>query len=142
MPPPRRFPAVVLSAALLAASLQAGLAQGGLMRPVLELMRPRLETRLSKACVDGLAGESAELTTQLQEPCRRLAGRASRCLVRETDAAGRELAVLAELLQGQLGPEGERVVKRCAAQLLGLPANSLEALSLAQMARRFGVSPP
>ncbi|MEX1317971.1 MAG: hypothetical protein AB1Z22_12720 [Synechococcaceae cyanobacterium] len=131
---------VLLLALLLAGPLLAGPAQAGLLRPVLEVMRPQLEKRITEACVDGLAGEVPELATQLQGPCRQLASRTSSCLVRETDASGKGLAVLSELMQRDLGPESERIVKRCIAQLVGLPANSLEGLSLQQLAQRFGVT--
>ncbi|MCP9928990.1 hypothetical protein KBY90_13995 [Cyanobium sp. CH-040] len=120
--------------------LLAAPARAGLLRPVLELMRPQLETRISRACVDGLAGDDPQLASQLQRPCRQLAAPASRCLVRETDASGKGLAVLGELMQQELGPEGERIVKRCLAQLVGLPANSLEGVSLPQLVQRFGGS--
>jgi hypothetical protein len=136
--PPSR--AVALLAVALSGPLLAAPAQAGLMRPVLELMRPQLETRIIRACMDALAGDDPQLASQLQRPCRQLAAPASRCLVRETDASGKGLAVVGELMQRELGPEGERIVKRCIAQLVGLPANSLEGVSLRQLGQRFGGS--
>lgn len=136
MPPvPPLHPRLLLVAAL--AALQASPAQASLMKPVLELMRPQLETRITRTCVDALAGSVPELADQLEKPCRRLAAPTSRCLVRETAASGKDLTVLAELLRQELGPESERIVKRCIAQLVGLPAASLEGLSLQQLAERF-----
>jgi len=106
------------------------------------LMRPQLEDRLTQACVEGLAGKQPTLASQLERPCRQLAAPTSRCLVQETDASGKGLAVLKELLQRELGPEGERIVKRCVARQLGLPASSLDGLSLRELTQRAGSSRP
>jgi hypothetical protein len=139
MPPvPRIHPRLLLLAALTA--LPASPAQASLMKPVLELMRPQLETRITRACVETLAGGAPQLAGQLEQPCRRIAAPASRCLVRETAAGGRELTVLGELLRQELGAESERIIKRCIAQMVGLPAGSLEGLSLRQLAERFGAA--
>ncbi|WP_254980356.1 hypothetical protein [Cyanobium sp. ATX 6A2] len=139
-PVPLLHPHLLLVAAL--AALQATPAQASLMKPVLEVMRPQLETRITQACVDALAGGAPQLAAQLRQPCRQLAAPTSRCLVRETAASGKELTVLTELLRQELGAQSERIVKRCIAQLVGLPAGSLEGLSLRQLADRFGVSSP
>jgi hypothetical protein len=125
---------------LLAGLLWPQAVQAGLLRPVLNLMRPQLEDRLTRACVEGLAGNQQSLASQLERPCRQLAAPTSRCLVKETDASGKGLAVLGELLQRELGPEGERIVKRCIARQLGLPANSLDGMSLRELHQRFGSS--
>jgi hypothetical protein len=130
----------LLLALLLAGPLHTGPARAGVMRPVLELMRPQVENRIAETCVDALAGDVPALTAQLQGPCRQLAASTSRCLVRETDASGRGLVVLGELVRRELGPESERIVKRCIAQLVGLPADSLEGLSLQELAQRLGGS--
>ena len=127
---------------LLATLIWPSAAEAGLWRPVLNLMRPQLEDRLTRACVEGLAGKQAQLASQLERPCRQLAGPTSRCLVQETDASGKGLAVLSELLQKELGPEGERIVKRCVARQLGLPAGSLDGLSLRDLTQRSGSSRP
>ncbi len=128
-------------------------AQAGLWRPVLDLLRPQLQERLTRTCMEtvseALQGalkaspqSSRQLEDQLREPCRRLAGPASHCLVREADASGNSLALLQELLQRQLGPESERILQRCTARLLGLPPDSLAGLSLRQLAQRFGLRRP
>jgi hypothetical protein len=127
---------------LLASLLGAQAAQAGLWRPVLNLMRPQLEDRLTRTCVEGLAGQQPKLASQLEGPCRQLAGPTSRCLVKETDASGKGLAVLNELLKRELGPEGERILKRCIARQLGLPATSLDGLSLRDLTQRSGSSRP
>lgn len=137
MPRPRALPLLALA---LGTALLAPPARAGLMRPVLELMRPQLESRIARACVDGLAGDNPQLSAQLQQPCRQFAAPASRCLVRETDASGKGLAVVREMMQRELGPEGERIVKRCIAQMVGLPANSLDGVSFQMLVHRFGTA--
>ncbi len=134
---PRLHPTALL---LLASLLWPQTALAGLWRPVLNMMRPQLEDRLTQACVEGLAGKQPNLASQLERPCRQLAAPTSRCLVQETDASGKGLAVLSELLQRELGPEGERIVKRCIARQLGLPASSLDGLSLRELTQRSGSS--
>jgi hypothetical protein len=136
---PRLHPTALL---LVASLLWPQTAHSSLWRPVLNLMRPRLEDRLTQVCVDGLAGKQPKLASQLERPCRQLAAPTSRCLVQETDASGKGLAVLSELLQRELGPEGERIVKRCIARQLGLPASSLDGLSLRELTQRSGSSRP
>ncbi len=133
-----RAPALLLVASL----FWPQTAHAGLWRPVLNMMRPQLEDRLTQVCVEGLAGKQPQLASQLERPCRQLASPASRCLVQETDASGKGLAVLSELLQRQLGPEGERIVKRCVARQLGLPASSLDGVSLRDLTQRSGSSRP
>lgn len=140
LPPVLRSRELLPLSLVLSAPLLAAPAQAGLMRPVLELMRPQLEIRITRACLDALAGDVGELASQLEQPCRQIAGSASRCLVRETDASGKGLAVLGELMQRELGAEGERIVKRCIARLMGLPADSLEGVSLRQISQRFGAA--
>jgi hypothetical protein len=43
-------------------------ALAGLWRPVLNMMRPQLEDRLTQACVEGLAGKQPNLASQLERP--------------------------------------------------------------------------
>jgi hypothetical protein len=59
-------------------------ASAGLLMPVLELMRPRLESRLADVCIQTAAGGSARLGASLEDPCRKLAKPTSRCLIEET----------------------------------------------------------
>ncbi len=112
-------------------------AQASLLGPVLRLLQPRLEQRLTELCLsvgaDGLAG----LERTLQEPCRRLAGPTSACLIAEAENSGRSFGVITELVGGRFGGDSEVVVKRCAARLLGLPADSLRDVSLQDLQRRF-----
>ena len=117
--------------------LAAAPAEAGLLTPVLQLMRPQLETRLAQACVDMASGGDRELEQSLRAPCRQLAGPTSRCLVEETDRSGRSLGVLAELISGRFGDDSEVVVKRCLARMFGLPTNSLDGVPLRQLAQRF-----
>jgi len=124
-------------AAALLLPLQAIPAQAGLMRPVLQLLRPQVEARLASLCVGWLGGADGALAASLEKPCRQLAAPVSRCLVEETDASSNSLAVVTDLLSGRLGEASELVVKRCAARLLGLPPDSLRDVSLLDIAHQF-----
>ena len=112
--------------------------QAGLLRPVLLLMRPQLENRLAQVCVEAAGGGRPELERALQDPCRKLAIPTSRCLIEETDATGRGLGVLTEMLGGRFGDDSEVVVKRCLARMFGLPTESLREVPLRELGRRFG----
>jgi len=122
----------------LAGLLQPWPAAAGLLRPLLDLMRPALETRLRTVCVDQLAGGDAALAQLVEPICRRLAAPTSRCLVEETDTTGRGLGVLSEIVAGRFGDDSEVVVRRCLARQLGLPRESLEQLPLREIVRRYG----
>lgn len=132
-----RSPRWLLTWLLLSPLLTPSSAQAGLMRPVLELMRPQVEQRISTICMEKAAAGQARLQQQLEQPCRQLARTTSRCLVEETDASGKVLEVMGELLRQQLGPEGERIAKRCLARLVGLPPGSLDAMPLRQLTDAF-----
>jgi len=128
-----------LSGALAAGWLlgPAAPARAGLLGPLLQLLRPQLETRLAAACEQWASGGDAELARQLQRPCTALAGPTSRCLIEESERSGRTLAVINDLIAGRFGDDSERVVKRCASRLLGLPADTLNDVPLRQLAARF-----
>jgi hypothetical protein len=111
--------------------------QAGLLAPLLGLMRPQLEQRLSQACTRWASGGDAALAQKLEQPCRDLARPTSRCLLEETERSGRSLGVVSELLAGRFGDDTEVVVKRCASRLLGLPQDSLQEVPLRQLAERF-----
>lgn len=127
--------------ALLTSGLLVGMAlpaSAGLLMPVLQLMRPQLESRLAEICVQAASAGSPSLGSSLQDPCRKLAAPTSRCLIEETDRTGRGLGVLTEMVGGRFGDDSEVVVKRCLARLLGLPVDSLRDVPLRDLARRFG----
>jgi hypothetical protein len=140
----RRRPA---AGKLTAAALQTGLslgvlsasgaAQASLLTPVLNLMRPQLENRISGACQQWASGGNASLEAQIAPACRALAGPTSRCLVEETERSGRSLGVVTELLAGRFGDDIELVVKRCAGRMLGLPADSFLNVPIRSLADRF-----
>ncbi|MEB3351711.1 MAG: hypothetical protein VKM01_05235 [Cyanobacteriota bacterium] len=133
--------AIPLLALLLAAAL--GLpppATAGALRPVLMLMRPQLENRLAQLCLDTASGGRSDLARTLEDPCRKLAGPTSRCLVEETDASGRSLEVMGDVMASRFGPASEQVVKRCLERLFGLPANSLRPVPLQELGRRFAAA--
>ena len=132
----RRPPWVALAAAALLASPSP--AAAGLLMPMLQLVRPQIEHRLAKVCVEAAAGGNTDLERTLVQPCRQLARPTSQCLVEETDRTGRGLGVVTELLAGRFGDDSEVVVKRCLARLFGLPADSLNQVPLRALAKRFG----
>lgn len=113
-------------------------AAASLLGPMLQLLRPQIENRLAKVCVEAAAGGNQDLERTLVRPCRQLARPTSQCLVEETDRTGRGLGVITELLAGRFGDDSEVVVKRCLARLFGLPADSLNDVPLRALARRFG----
>ena len=117
-------------------------ARAGLLLPVLQLMRPQLEKRLTQICLESASAGNPELRRSLQDPCHQLAIPTSRCLIEETDSSGRGLGVVSELLAGRFGDDSEVVVKRCLARLFGLPADSLREMPLRHLARRFGSLQP
>jgi hypothetical protein len=113
-------------------------ATAGLLLPVLQIIRPQLESRLAEICVQAASAGSPSLESSLQDPCRKLAAPTSRCLIEETDRTGRGLGVLTEMVGGRFGDDSEVVVKRCLARMLGLPVDSLRDVPLRDLARRFG----
>lgn len=112
-------------------------AEAGVWKPLLVLLRPQLENRLARACVEAAAGDNPELASRLQDPCRKLAAPTSRCLIEETDSTGRGIGVLSELARGRFGDDSEVVVKRCLARMFGLPPESLREVPLRELGRRF-----
>lgn len=129
-----------LAAAVLAAGLQAAApARAGLLGPVLQLMRPQLERRLTDICVNAAAGGQESLKKTLSGPCRQVAGPASQCLIKEAETSGRSFGVITEMLAGRVGDDSEVVIKRCAARLLGLPSDALKDVPLRDLQQRFGL---
>ena len=112
-------------------------AQAGLLGPLLNLMRPQLEARITSACQQWASGGDRNLEARMAPPCRALAGPTSRCLIEETERSGRSFGVMTELLAGRFGDDSEVVVKRCAGRLLGLPADSFMEVPIRDLARRF-----
>jgi len=112
-------------------------ARAGLLRPLLDWMQPRLEERLSQACVQQLAADDAQLGRLVQGPCSALARPTSRCLIEETERSGRGFEVLREMWAGRFGAASESVSKRCVARQLGLPADSLDQVPLRELVHRY-----
>ena len=121
-----------------------GAAQAGLLQPLLQMMRPKLENQLADQC-EQLAKQAlrnAELDLEPlsslgEQPCKALAKPVSECLLRETSRSGRELGVVSELLSGRIGDDAEVVIKRCLASLLGLQATDLEDVPLSEIFQRL-----
>ena len=94
-------------------------ARAGLLEPLLQLMRPRVEQqlagecqRLAKRAISRIETSSlplGELISGIDEtvlqPCRDLALPASECLIREASRSGRELGIVSELISGRVGDE-------------------------------------
>jgi hypothetical protein len=134
----------VLATGLSLAGTQLALApaRAGLLAPILQMMRPRIESRLAEECrklVSQQAGESLEpeLNRLVEQPCRSLARPVSACLIRETSRTGRELGVISELVAGRVGDDAEVVIKRCIASMLGLSESSLQELPLQTLVERW-----
>ena len=124
--------------------LSGGAVQAGLLQPLLQLMRPRLESQLADQCQQ-LAQQAlrhAELDFEPlssigEQPCQAVAKPVSECLIRETSRSGRELGVISELLSGRIGDDAEVVIKRCLASLLGLQATDLQDVPLSEVFQRL-----
>ncbi|WP_232199565.1 hypothetical protein [Synechococcus sp. RS9916] len=109
-------------------------ARAGLLQPVLQMLRPRLEAELTDTCTS-LVGEATGglegIETLAKGPCRSAAKPMSECLIREAGRSGRELELLSELIRGTVGDNSTLVIRRCVSSLMGLPADgqgSLEGL--------------
>ena len=124
--------------------LSGGSVQAGLLQPLLQMMRPKLENQLADQC-EQLAKQALRnaeldlepLSSMGEQPCKALAKPVSECLLRETSRSGRELGVLSELLSGRIGDDAEVVIKRCLASLLGLQATDLEDVPLSEIFQRL-----
>jgi hypothetical protein len=135
---------VVLTLVAVSLMFSGGAAQAGLLQPLLQMMRPKLENQLADQC-EQLAKQAlrnAELDLEPlsslgEQPCKALAKPVSECLLRETSRSGRELGVLSELLSGRIGDDAEVVIKRCLASLLGLQATDLEDVPLSEIFQRL-----
>jgi hypothetical protein len=126
------------SALVVALTATPSPAQAGLLAPMLQWIRPQLESRLVVLCLDNTAGSNPNLRRYLQDPCQKLAGPTSRCLIEETDQSGRGFEVMRDMVGGRFGDASEAVVKRCLARMFGLPPESLREVPLRELGRRFG----
>ena len=124
--------------------LSGGAVQAGLLQPLLQLMRPRLESQLTDQCqqLAQQALRDAELDFEPlssigEQPCQAVAKPVSECLIRETSRSGRELGVISELLSGRIGDDAEVVIKRCLASLLGFQATDLQDVPLGEIFQRL-----
>ena len=124
--------------------LSEGAVQAGLLQPLLQMMRPKLERELADQCEalakQALQGAELDLepfSSMGKQPCQALAKPVSECLIRETSRSGRELGVISELLSGRIGDDAEVVIKRCLASLLGLQATDLQDVTLSELFQRL-----
>ena len=126
--------ALVITTLTLGLGTSPQAARAGLLQPVLQMLRPRLEAELTDTCTS-LVGEATGglegIETLAKGPCRSAAKPMSECLIREAGRSGRELEVLSELIRGTVGDNFTLVIRRCVSSLMGLPADgqgSLEGL--------------
>ena len=124
--------------------LSGGAVQAGLLQPLLQMMRPKLERELADQCEalakQALQGAELDLepfSSMGKQPCQALAKPVSECLILETSRSGRELGVISELLSGRIGDDAEVVIKRCLASLLGLQATDLQDVPLSELFQRL-----
>lgn len=124
--------------------LSGGALQAGLLQPLLQMMRPKLERELSDQCQalakQALQGAELDLepfSSMGEQPCQAIAKPVSECLIRETSRSGRELGVISELLSGRIGDDADVVIKRCLASLLGLQATDLQDVPLSELFQRL-----
>jgi hypothetical protein len=135
---------VVFSLVAASLMLSGGAVQAGLLQPLLQMMRPKLESQLADQCqqLAKQALRDAELDLEPfsgieKQPCQALAKPISECLIRETSRSGRELGVISELLAGRIGDDAEVVIKRCLASLLGFQATDLRDVPLGELFQRL-----
>ena len=139
--------ALVLSPLLVEFSAMDQTAEAGLLRPLIQLLQPRIERRLVSECrqlteqvFNDMAPEIAAgrlLNSAMEQPCRSVARPVSECLIRETSRSGRELGVLTELLEGRVGDDAGVVIQRCLESLTGLPHTSLNSIPVQELLERL-----
>ena len=106
-------------------------AHAGLLQPLLQLLRPRLEEELTKSCtalVRDASGGLDALSSLAEGPCRSAANPMSACLIREAGRTGKEWQVIGEVVRGEVGEHSQRIIVRCVSQQIGLPSKRLEGL--------------
>ncbi|MGC6482767.1 MAG: hypothetical protein ACON4T_04300 [Synechococcus sp.] len=117
---------IALVLTMLALGLEAHhqTARAGLLQPLLQILRPRLEAELSERCsalVRETTGGLEALGILAEGPCRSAAKPISECLIREADRSGKELEVLSEVLSSKVGEHSTLVIQRCVSSLVGGP---------------------
>ena len=124
--------------------LSGGAVQAGLLQPLLQIMRPKLERQLADQCqqlakqaLNGAELDLEPLSSMREQACQAIAKPVSECLIRETSRSGRELGVISELLSGRIGDDAEVVIKRCLASLLGLQTTDLQDVPLSELFQRL-----
>ena len=127
----RARPILLVCSSTLLISGAAQSAQAGLLQPLLQLLRPRLETELTKGCtalVRDASGGLDALSSLAEGPCRAAAKPMSECLIREAGRSGKEWQMISEVVRGEIGEHSQQVVLHCISQELGLPANGVDGL--------------
>ncbi|MEY3735067.1 MAG: hypothetical protein RLZZ624_125 [Cyanobacteriota bacterium] len=114
-------------------------ARAGLLAPLLSLARPQLEASLAQQCVRYSAAGDAQLQVLMNRPCQALARPIAACLLNQTEASGRTLGVISELIAGHFGDDSEVVVQRCLAITFGLPTDTFARVPLRRLAEAQAV---
>lgn len=113
--------------------------RAGLLAPLLSVARPQLEASLARQCLSFSAGGDPQLQALMSRPCEALARPIAACLLSQTEASGRTLGVLTELIAGRFGDDSEVVVKRCLAITFGVPTDTFARVPLRRLAAAQGV---
>ena len=124
------------NAALIAIMASFGLAlpaQAGLLSPLIWLVKPRLERHLAKQCIEITAGKDIDLKERMQQACKDFTKPLTTCLIKQTEASGRELGVIVEIIRGEFGNDIEVVAKRCSASILDLPTDTFKEVPLLEI---------
>ena len=111
-------------------------AHAGLLQPLLQLLRPRLEKELTKSCtalIRDASGGLDALSSLAEGPCRSAAKPMSACLIREAGRTGKEWQVIGEVVRGEVGEHSQSIIVRCVSQQIGLPSKRLEGLLLQEL---------
>jgi hypothetical protein len=105
-------------------------AQAGLLSPIIGLARPRIETEITKQCLEITAGTSIDLLLVMELPCKALAKPITNCFLVQIEESGKILSIFSELMNSSFGEASELIAKRCAAKLLNLPINTFAQVPL------------
>ena len=106
-------------------------AHAGLLQPLLQLLRPRLEKELTKSCtalIRDASGGLDALSSLAEGPCRSAAKPMSACLIREAGRTGKEWEVINEVVRGTVGEHSQVIIVRCVSQQIGLPSQGFKGL--------------
>ena len=105
-------------------------AEASILKPLLLLLAPRLESSLQQECTKLISGVEPELIKPMAKVCKTISKPIASCLINQADTSGRALGVIKEMIQGKFGDDSELVVKRCIASILLLPLDTFSDVPL------------